>query len=440
MPFLRRAPLGPAPPPPDVPSVAVLVELCRSGSAGGHVKCWERFAEAAAHRAVGSDDLDLTVYVLGRREGVEELSPRVRFISLRPVFSARVLMPGMSGVDVTDLSPFHPRLAGLLPRHDIWHLTHAFAFSSTAVRLFRRIPPPQRPGLICSVHSDVPALASVYARQTLDRVPGLSRCACGPGSGLPDVVRRLARRRHERLLRMCDRVLAASPGGREEISAVTGPDRVSMLRRGVDHERFRPDPAARGELVRLHRVPADRPLVLFVGRVDDSKRAVLAAEAVHRLRRRGRAVHLVVVGSGADEDRVARLLGPDVTRLGPQPQHLLTRVYAGCDVFVFPSHTETVGNVVAEAMASRLPVLLPQGANTTQWLAEPGRDGIVVSHDTPEGWARALEDLLAHPQAREAMGQRAAESARLRHPSWSQVFEEDLLPVWHRTARRHQAR
>ncbi len=142
----------------------------------------------------------------------------------------------------------------------------------------------------------------------------------------------------------------------------------------------------------------------------------------------------MLVGSGAQTDRIRELLGPDVTHLGRQSQDRLAQVYAGCDVFAFPSHTETVGNVVAEAMACGLPVVLPEHAETTQWLTAPGHDGLVVRDDTPEGWARALESLLVRPESLRLMGRRAARTARTRHATWTQVLREDLLPVWHEAA------
>ncbi|MGW0499051.1 glycosyltransferase [Streptomyces sp. NPDC003007] len=415
---------------PEVTSVAVLMELVRNESSGGHVKCWERFAEAAARQGSDGAAVDLTIYVLGHREHVEELSPRVRFVALRPVLSTAAVMPVMGGVDITDLAPHHPRLAGLLPRHDVWHLTHSFAFAMTADRLARRASLAPRPGLVSSLHTDVPALASVYTRQMIGKLPGLTKVADRPAAGLPHLAEQLLRRRRDRLLRRCDRVLASSPHAAEEMGALVGPGRLSLLRRGVDHDRFRPDPAARAELARRHHVPGDRPLVLFVGRVDASKGAPLLGAAVHRLGQRGHPAHLVIVGSGAETGSLKELLGPHLTLLGQQPQDRLAQVYAACDVFAFPSHTETVGNVVAEAMGCGLPVVLPERAETTQWLAAPGHDGLVVRDDTPEGWARALESLVARPGPRRAMGRRAAHTARTRHPTWTQVLEEDLLPVW----------
>ncbi|MGW2531022.1 glycosyltransferase [Streptomyces sp. NPDC001595] len=412
-------------------SVAVLVELMRSGTSGGHVKCWERFAESAARLPHTAPELDLTVYYLGTQERVEALSPHVRLVMLRPVLGSGALTSARGAEDVTDLAPYHPRLAALLPRHDVWHLTHGFAYAATAVRLARRTarrggPAPR---LVASVHTDVPALAAVYARYlAARRLPA----AAEP---LARGAERRLRRRRDRLLNACERVLAPTPAGCAELVPVLGAHRVALLRRGIDHTRFHPDPAARTELTRAHGIPADRPLILFAGRLDASKGLPLLADSVRLLRAGGLPVHLVLAGAGTEAEPVRRSLAPDVTLLGPLPQDRLARVYAGCDLFAFPSRTETCGNAVAEAMASGLPVLLPAGARTTRWLTAPGEDGVIVPVDTPHAWAAALSTLLTDPARLTGMGRRAAATARETHPSWDRVLREDLLPLWVREER-----
>ncbi|MEY9486050.1 glycosyltransferase involved in cell wall biosynthesis [Streptomyces calvus] len=424
-----------------MPSVAVLVELLRRDTSGGQVKCWEHFAHAAARlpERLPADHagtpLDLTVYFLGDREGVESLGPHVRLVMLPPVLSTAGMRSADGAEDVCDLAPWHPRLAARLPRHDVWHLTHSFAFATTAVRLDRRAArrSAPRPRLVASVHTDVPRLASLYTRYLAEqRLPGTHP---GLDGLLAAGAETWLRRRRDRLLAACERVLVPTPEGRAELARTLGPHRVGPLRRGIDHALFHPDPAARARLVREYGVPADRPLVLFAGRLDATKGLPLLAGSLRLLRARGCAAHLVAVGSGAEANAVRRMLGPDATLLGPLPQDRLARVYAGCDVFAFPSRTETSGNVVAEAMACGLAVVLPEGAHTTHWLAEPGRDGIVVPRDDPRAWADALRPLLDGTAAREAVRRRAAATSRDRHPGWDRVLREDLLPVWSRPAR-----
>lgn len=409
-----------------VSSVAVLVELLRRDTSGGQVKCWERFADSAA-RLPAADGLDLTVYVLGEREHVEPLAPHVRLVTLRPVLSSAATRSAERAEDICDLAPYHPRLAALLPRHDVWHLTHSFAFASTAVRLARRRSA-RPPRLIASVHTDVPLLASVYARYLAGRwLPGPHPAV---GDFLADRAERCLRRRRDRYLRACERVLVPTPEARADLARTLGEQKVALLRRGIDHTRFRPDPTARSWLARTYGVPADRPLVLFAGRLDATKGVPLLTESLRLLHTGGRAAHLVVAGSGAEEQAVRRTLGPHATLLGTLPQDRLARVYAGCDIFAFPSRTETSGNVVAEAMASGLAVVLPKGAHTTRWLTAPGHDGIVVAHDDPGRWADALGTLIDRPGLRETIRTRAAATARTAHPTWDRVFQEDLLPVW----------
>lgn len=459
-------------------SVAVLVELARGPLSGGQIKCWERLAEAAAALGREATGVDLTVYVLGDRERVEEWSPGVRFVSLRPVLpTSRFARRQVGGADSTDLSPYHPRLARLLPRHDLWHLTHSFSFAATAVRLARRQrrTTPSPTALVGSVHTDVPAVAAAYVRQLASGLPGPGgpREPTGNGAGGPHpppavapadqrhaavagsgeatgrpgnhrrcgtVAAAVLRHRRDRLLRACDRVLVATDQQRPEVAEVVGAQRVSVLGRGVDRGLFQPDPSAARTLTTTYGLPPDRPRILFVGRFDASKRAMVVAEAVRRLRDRDCPAHLVVVGNGAATTPAGHLLGADVTLLGPLPQDELARVYAGCDVFAFPSRTETIGNVVAEAMASGLPVVLPAGVQTTSWLARPGQDGLVVERDDPAGWARTLEQLVRRPQWRAALGARAARTARVEHRSWEQVLTEDLLPVWWQAAAHGPAR
>ncbi|WP_269187366.1 glycosyltransferase [Modestobacter sp. VKM Ac-2983] len=412
--------------PPAAPlSVAVLVELVRGPASGGHVKCWERLAGAVA----GMPGVDLTVYVLGAPPGTDPIADNVRFVALRPVLTSSSVQGLVGGVDGSDLTPFHPGLARRLPGHQVWHATHSFAFTATALRLQDRY----RPALVGSVHTDVPALAALYTRQVLGRLPA------GLGDQLgrfrPEaVVARLARRRRDRLLRACSHVLASSPDDAAEFAAAAPDTAVSRLRRGLDTRLFSRGDGDRQWLSDAYGLSPTSPLVLFAGRVDVSKGAPLLAEAVHRLHRAGVPVHLVLAGDGAAVAPVRRLLGPAVTHLGHLPQAELARVYAGCDVFAFPSRSETAGNVVLEAMAAGLPVVLPAGERTAQWLTAPGEDGVLVSADDPDAWAAALRPLLTDGARRARIGEAARRTVERTVPRWSDVVREDLLPVWRAAA------
>src|SRR5690348_11665153 len=113
-------------------AVGVLVDLARRADSGGHVKCWERLAEAAADLP----GLDLTVHFAGPGCGSENIAGNVRFVSEKPVFSTARLGFLLGEVpDDADLAPWHPRLAQALPRYDVVHTTDAFfAYAKTALR------------------------------------------------------------------------------------------------------------------------------------------------------------------------------------------------------------------------------------------------------------------------------------------------------------------
>ncbi|OEU96430.1 hypothetical protein AN216_20625 [Streptomyces oceani] len=413
------------------------MELLRTPRAGGQVKCWERLAEAAAGLDPGELGVDLTVYVLGARYTVQPLSPAVRFVALPPLLATGRL-PIAAGVDVTDLAPYRVDLARLLRGHTVWHLTHLFAFTATAARMR------YRPRMVASVHTDVPALAAALLHGTDPRAARLTRT--------------LLSRRRDRFLRLCDHTLVAEPEQRAELASVVGPERLSLLGRGVSPERFHPDPTARPEFLRRHGIPEGETLVLFAGRADASKRPLLVAEAVRRLRARGRAVRLVVAGDGPDTPHVRELLPDGSVLLGVLPQHELARSYAACDLLAFPSRSETIGNVVGEALASGLPVVLPAGARTGRWLSRPvsdrsepepadvasdgpGRgppyglghvppDGLLVTDGTVGGWTAALERLVDRPRLRARMSEQARLGARHGLRDWTRVLTEDVLPRW----------
>lgn len=413
-----------------VPSVGVTVDLHRGPDAGGHVKVWERLADAAAE---APDLVDLTIYTLGEQEGVEQVAGNVRFVGVRPVLdSGHVHRLLARPADATDLAPHHATAARLLSRHDLLHATHGFALSRTAVRVARR----RRIPLVASVHTDTPALALEYARQ-LRRgwSTGPSRPTRLVGRLPLDTLAVAAARRSRAVcLRTCDEVLVSNDEDRATIAGVVPGGRIAMLRLGIDKLLYHPDKRDRAWLHSAFGIPPDRPVVLFAGRADQSKRVLLVARVVRALLDQGYDLHLFVAGEGADIPGITRLLGTRATVPGMVTQETLARIYPSCEVFVFPSLTETAGSVVIEAMAAGLPVVLPRTARTAQWLRAPGTDGVVVPDSDERGWVTAVAALVADPRRRAILAAGARACAERFALSWSEVLAQDLLPVWQRHA------
>ena len=417
-------------------SVAVLVTLSRGPGAGGHVKCWERFAEAAARRGDGA--LDLTIYTMddggaSPDQRTEALADHVRFRALPPVLGTARL-PGLKqGAGDTDLAPYHPALARHLRPHDVLHATDTFAFGRTARRVAKR----RGHALVASIHTDLPAFTAVYSREIIARLPGtgwLGRRVLD-ALALPDRLADGARRKVAGLMRACDRVLVSREADRLMAREIVGPDRVAWLRRGIDLSRFHPDHADRTRLRLDYGIPADRPLLLFAGRADDSKRLMTLAHAARLLLDRGHALHVMAVGEGNRRADLLDLLGTEAASApGALPQADLPRLYASADLFVFPSESEVWPNVVLEARASGLPVVLSARDGGARMVRASGLDGVLVEDAAPEAWAAALAPLLDDEAARALMGRRARAIVEESAPSWDDVLDQDLLPVWRRAA------
>lgn len=408
--------------------VGVLVDLERTPDAGGHVKCWERIAEAA----VGDDRVDLTVHFLGRGYSCVELASNVRFVTHAPLFPTSRLGFIEAGPSVTDLAPRHPGVASHLRGCDLVHTTYAwFALSRTALEHSRRTGAP----LVTSLHTDVPEYTRVFTEQATHSLLGDGAAARFVAGRLrvPERARAHMRRRLEEYVKQTDWVMASSTEGMALAAGILG-HRVSRLRRGIDKSRFHPSHGDRRYIEEQYGIPRDEPLLLYVGRVDASKSPLVLAEAAAIMRGRGVPVHVLFVGGGDQRAQVEQVAGAAAVCAGPLPQEALPRLYASADLFVLPSTTELRPNVVIEAKSSGLPVVLSSEGGARELIHAP-EDGVLVDGAEPKRWAAVLERLVEDGSRRAVMARRARAAVESDIPSWRDVLEEDVLPVWRRVTR-----
>ncbi len=134
--------------------------------------------------------------------------------------------------------------------------------------------------------------------------------------------------------------------------------RLVVLGRGVDTQLFSPerrDPVLRRQWQGSH-APQDPPVALHVGRLAPEKNLDLLIASFQAMRLENPALVAVIVGDGPERNRLEKAL-PWAVFVGMQRGEALATHYASADLFIFPSLSETFGNVVLEAMASGLTVV-----------------------------------------------------------------------------------
>jgi len=219
--------------------------------------------------------------------------------------------------------------------------------------------------------------------------------------------------------------LVSTPRLRAELGAA-GFERLIVLGRGIDARRF--DPARRSVALREAWGARDQDLiVLYVGRLAPEKNIELAIAAYRAMQRAcGGALRFVIVGAGPLAAALART-HRDLVFCGFRTGDELAAHYASADVFLFPSETETFGNVTLEAMASGLAVLAYDYA-AARVHVEDGVTGALAQPGDARGFIDAAVALARAPEALPAMRRRAR--AAMDAVDWSRVverFEQILL-------------
>jgi phosphatidylinositol alpha 1,6-mannosyltransferase len=316
-----------------------------------------------------------------------------------PVRRVRAVdLPVISSLPIGVPSPkVHAALAEFAP--DVVHLASPFVLGASGLRSARRLGVPT----VAVYQTDVAGFAAAY---------GLKHGA------------RAAWRWIRRLHGMADRTLAPSHAS---VRALTdhGVPRVHRWARGVDTELFSPDHAdlrLRGLLA-----PNDELLVGYIGRLAPEKQVHRLA-ALHGLP----GVRVVVVGAGPAEESLRKAL-PDAAFLGFRTGSELAAAYASLDVFVHTGPHETFCQAAQEAMASGLPVIVPNAGGPRD-LVEHGRTGFLLEPYDDNRFAAELwstVELLRRRSLRRRIGIAARQSVLGR--TWPAVCDQ-LLGHYHQVS------
>ncbi len=335
-------------------------------------------------------------YLRARGHAVELIRPR---------------QPGESALDATD----ELRTAGCaIPMYR--EMRFGLARMGTLVRRFERT----RPEVVHLATPGPLAWAALAAARTLgvattsDFRTNFHQYSRYYGFGfLAGTALGLLRRFHN----LTRRTFVPTRSARGELAAA-GFDHLTVVGRGVDAERF--SPSLRSQALRESwGASDDAPVFLAVGRVAAEKNVELALRAVAEARRTRPDTRLVIVGDGPARARLEAAY-PHARFVGVQRGADLAAHYASADVFLFPSLSDTFGNVVMEALASGLPVVAFDCAAAAEHVDDQ-RSGRLLIPGDDAAYMTAVRDLaLLAPEALAPMRDAAAAAAR--RAGWDDVL------------------
>lgn len=204
-----------------------------------------------------------------------------------------------------------------------------------------------------------------------------------------------------------DAVYAPSEAtGRELAEKGVSPSKIKVYPRGVDTDRFHP--AKRNGVYTSRYGVADGAVrMLYVGRVSKEKNLHVLTDAYRSILAAGWSARLAIVGDGPYRAEMeSALAGTPALFTGFVEGDALAELYASSDFLVFPSATDTFGNVVLEAQASGIPVIVTDRGGPCENVA-PGETGLVVAAGSAEALAGAMAALIDDAPRRTEMGQAA---------------------------------
>lgn len=201
--------------------------------------------------------------------------------------------------------------------------------------------------------------------------------------------------------------LAPTSKIKEQLS-MSGYENVKVVSRGIDSDLFHP--ARKDSKLRKEWGLSSSDLaVLYVGRLAPEKNLDLLVNAFRRIQDTRKNAKLILVGDGPSREKL-KANHPDFVFAGMKKGQDLARHYATGDLFLFPSQTETFGNVVVEAMASGLPIVAYDYAAANQHLKH-GKSAFLSALGKEEEFIEHAALLSANPSLAKKLGVQARKAA-----------------------------
>ena len=211
--------------------------------------------------------------------------------------------------------------------------------------------------------------------------------------------------------------------GKELIEKGIPESKICLYPRGIDIQRFHP--AKRNGFWKNNYRLADQELkLLYVGRISKEKNLGVLVQAFKQIEKLTPDIRLILVGDGPYRKEMQKALkGSRVLFTGELTGDALAQAYASSDLFVFPSSTDTFGNVVLEAQASGIPVIVTDRGGPKENL-KPAQSGIIVPADNARALSDAVIQLCNNPRQLDRM------KAAAREYTVNRSFDHAFLQTW----------
>jgi glycosyltransferase involved in cell wall biosynthesis len=198
---------------------------------------------------------------------------------------------------------------------------------------------------------------------------------------------------------------------------------IRYCRRGVDTNMFHPS-KRNGFFSNNFKIAHDQVKLLYVGRVSKEKNLPFLVQVFKEVCARRENLHLVVVGAGPYLDEMKQALTKfPATFTGFLREDDLSQAYASSDIFVFPSTTDTFGNVVLEAQASGIPAIVSDKGGPKENVVH-SKSGFVLSTNDRSAFVNTILWLAHNPERLNQLKRKARVAVENRS------FEASYLRLW----------